>query len=74
MAGHFQKPPANLVVGPFLWSAVGDDLNDPLARIIKFGIPGTDMPGHETLSDQDIITLRTYVMKLRNGHMNENGE
>jgi cytochrome c len=65
MAGHFPKPPANLVVGPFIWSAAGDQLNDKLAKIIKFGIPGTDMPGHETLSDQDIASLRAYVLDLR---------
>lgn len=71
MAGHFQKPPANLVVGPFVWSPEGDDLNAKLAKIIKFGIPGTDMPGHETLSDQDIITLRTYVLALRNDQIED---
>jgi cytochrome c oxidase cbb3-type subunit 2 len=65
MAGHFQKPPANLVEGPFIWSAEGNHSDDRLARIIKFGIPGTDMPGHETLSDQDIATLRAYVLDLR---------
>ena len=65
MAGHFQKPPANLVEGPFIWSAEENHSDDRLARIIKFGIPGTDMPGHETLSDQDIATLRAYVLDLR---------
>jgi len=65
MAAHFQKPPANLVVGPFIWSAAGDQLNDKLAKIIKFGIPGTEMPGHETLSDQDIASLRAHVLDLR---------
>lgn len=65
MAGHFQKPPANLVEGPFIWSAENNHSDDRLARIIKFGIPGTDMPGHETLSDQDIATLRAYALDLR---------
>ena len=71
MAGHFQKPPANLVAGPFVWSPAGDDLDAKLAKIIKFGIPGTDMPGHETLSDQDIIALRTYLLALRNAQIED---
>ena len=32
-----------------------------LARIIKFGIPGTDMPGHEYLSDRDIASLGLWL-------------
>jgi mono/diheme cytochrome c family protein len=65
LASRFQKPPANLVEGPFIWSAAQDHQNEKLAKIIKFGIPGTDMPGHETLSDQDIASLRAYLLNLR---------
>jgi mono/diheme cytochrome c family protein len=65
IAGRFPKPPANLADGPFAWSAAGGDLPERLARIIKFGIPGTGMPGHETLTDGDIATLRAYVLSLR---------
>ena len=36
-----------------------------LARVIKFGIHGTDMPGHELLSDSDVKTLVNYVKGLR---------
>ena len=32
-----------------------------LARIIKFGIAGTDMPGHEYLSDAAIVSLVSFV-------------
>jgi mono/diheme cytochrome c family protein len=35
-----------------------------LAQIIKFGIPTTDMPGHEYLSDADIVSLTLYVQQL----------
>jgi len=31
------------------------------ARLLKFGIPGTSMPGHETLSDADILGLVNLV-------------
>lgn len=39
-----------------------------LAATIKFGIPGTDMPGHEYLPDDQIATLATYVQSLRTNH------
>jgi hypothetical protein len=36
-----------------------------LARIIKFGIFGTSMPGHESLSDSDILALVDYCLSLK---------
>jgi len=41
--------------------------NDPMlaiARIIKFGQPGTAMAGHEYLTDREIVTLATFVSRL----------
>ena len=35
------------------------------ARLIKYGLPGTDMPGHETLSDAEILALTARVLELR---------
>ena len=32
-----------------------------LAQIAKFGIPGTDMPGHEYLSDKDIASIGLWL-------------
>lgn len=32
-----------------------------LAQIAKFGIPGTDMPGHEYLNDQQIASVARYL-------------
>ncbi|MBW4037634.1 MAG: cytochrome c [Acidobacteria bacterium] len=32
-----------------------------LARIIKFGIPGTDMPGHEYLPDNDVADIALWL-------------
>ncbi|PCJ18218.1 MAG: hypothetical protein COB02_11560 [Candidatus Cloacimonadota bacterium] len=37
-----------------------------LAQIIKFGIVGTSMPGHEILSDEDILALLDYCLELQN--------
>lgn len=64
---HFTRKPANLLKGPFVWTAAGEN-PDPhlrIARVIKFGIPGTDMPGHETLTDRDVLSLSDYVLGLR---------
>jgi cytochrome c oxidase cbb3-type subunit 2 len=33
-----------------------------IATIIKFGLPGTDMPGHEYLPDEDIAALARQVV------------
>ncbi len=65
LAPTLAKPPANLRRGPFLWSPNGPELETRLARIIKFGVPGTDMPGHETLTDAQVLALARYVLGLR---------
>ncbi len=66
LAGYFAKPPADLTKGPFVWTNPGDTpLDLRVARIIKFGLPGQDMPGHETLSDAEILALTTRVLELR---------
>jgi cytochrome c oxidase cbb3-type subunit 2 len=65
LAPALGKPPANLRRGPFLWSPNGPELETRLARIIKFGVPGTDMPGHETLTDAQVLALARYVLGLR---------
>jgi len=33
--------------------------------LIKFGLPGRDMPGHETLSDGEVRVLTEKVLELR---------
>jgi mono/diheme cytochrome c family protein len=35
-----------------------------LARLIKFGLPGSPMAGHETLPDAEILSLAAYVKSL----------
>jgi len=36
---------------------------DQTARIIKFGIPGTDMAGHEYLSDREIASISMWLSR-----------
>lgn len=66
LAGNFVRPPANLVAGPFVWTVAGGELDLRIARVIKFGIVGTDMPGHEVLTDGQVKALVDEVLKLRN--------
>lgn len=61
------KKPPNLLAGPFAWTQEGADLELRVARVIKFGLPGTDMPGHETLTDSQILALTDHVLGLRTG-------
>jgi cytochrome c oxidase cbb3-type subunit 2 len=65
LARRFRKPPANLTDGPLLWTAPPDGREPKVARVIKFGLPGTDMPGHEVLTDAQIADLTAYVLRLR---------
>jgi cytochrome c oxidase cbb3-type subunit 2 len=38
--------------------------NTGLARIIKFGLPGLPMAGHEYLRDDEVVSLASYVRSL----------
>ena len=61
------RPAMNLTKGPFVYvpaGTTGDDLTVSLARIVKFGLPGLHMPGHETWSDQTILDTVAYVKTL----------
>jgi cytochrome c oxidase cbb3-type subunit 2 len=42
-------------------NASGSTRIDRIAQIAKFGIPGTDMPGHEYLSDTDIASISLWL-------------
>lgn len=64
-ASSLAKRPTDLDRGPFIWTPSGPDLGNRIARTIKFGLPGTDMPGHETLDDTQIVSLARYVEYLR---------
>ena len=56
----FKRLPPDLARGPFRLLSNAEPREQQLTRfsqIAKFGIPGTDMPGHEYLSDKDIASI-----------------
>lgn len=60
----FKRLPPNLTEGPYLRLPKSDlpaQRIDRIARIVKFGLPGTDMPGHEILSDRDIASISLWL-------------
>lgn len=60
----FKKLPSNLTKGPYVYLSSADSPKPQitrLAQITKFGIPGTDMPGHEYLSDRDIASISLWL-------------
>jgi cytochrome c oxidase cbb3-type subunit 2 len=65
LARKLTRPVTNLVHGPFLWTQ-GSTTRDAalIAKVIRYGIPGTDMPGHETWDDHNVRSLLDYVMQL----------
>lgn len=66
LASRLIRPPTNLVDGPYLWAAgEGKDAWQRVARTIKFGLPGTDMPGHEVFDDAMIRALTDELMSWR---------
>jgi len=63
----FRQIPSNLAVGPCLYLRPSDSQQQRmihLAQIAKFGIPGTDMPGHEYLSDADIASISLWLSQV----------
>ena len=62
----FRQLPSDLEMGPYLYLPPSDSQQQRLmhlARIAKFGIPGTDMPGHEYLSDADIASISLWLSR-----------
>ncbi|HET6169659.1 MAG TPA: cbb3-type cytochrome c oxidase subunit II, partial [Terracidiphilus sp.] len=60
----FMKLPPNLAADPSNSLPLSDPVLsrfDRIAQITKFGIPGTDMPGHEYLSDRDIASISLWL-------------
>jgi len=60
----FKRFPPDLTAGPFLHLDPSDLIPqriDRLAQIAKFGIPETDMPGHEYLPDNDIASISLWL-------------
>jgi cbb3-type cytochrome c oxidase subunit II len=61
---EFSRVPTDPARGPFQHLPPGETAQErfiDIAHITRFGIPGTDMPGHEYLSDRDIASLSLWV-------------
>jgi cytochrome c oxidase cbb3-type subunit 2 len=58
----FRRRPPDLRTGPFLHR------REPVAKIVKFGISGTDMPGHEYLPDTDIASVSLWLTQSMDRH------
>lgn len=68
LALQLSQRPADLA--PDVWrhlpaglSGAETELN--LARLIKFGVPGTAMAGREYLPDEDVVSLARFVIRLQ---------
>jgi cytochrome c oxidase cbb3-type subunit 2 len=71
---NFKRLPPDLAVGPFFYlppSGPAAARVPRLAQIAKFGLPGTDMPGHEYLSDNDIASISLWLSQLT-GQLSQN--
>jgi len=63
----FKRLPPDLVNGPYFYlppSGPEEQRMILLEQIAKFGIPGTDMPGHEYLSDKDIASISLWLSRV----------
>lgn len=63
-ASSFKDVPTNLSSGPFKYVPVTESRAarlERMARITKFGIPQTDMPGHEYLSNEQVASLSLWL-------------
>jgi cytochrome c oxidase cbb3-type subunit 2 len=64
---RFKQLPGNLAAGPYLYLSPTDTREERLirlAQIVKFGIPSTDMPGHEYLSDRDVASITLWLSQI----------
>jgi len=63
----FLRLPPNLATGPLLYVPISADPAWRLKRIseiVKFGLPGTDMPGHEYLPGVQVAAIAEWVAGL----------
>ena len=63
----YLRPALNLRKGVFWYAAAygaPEDQALALARIVKFGLPGTSMPGHEYYTDREIGHVVAYLQSL----------
>ena len=63
-ASSFHRVPPDLARDALQHVTAADPRTD-IARIAKFGIQGTDMPGREYLPDDEITAIAAYVARQR---------
>ncbi|PTX92670.1 cbb3-type cytochrome c oxidase subunit II [Opitutus sp. ER46] len=64
LAGRLSLRPPDWPAAPWRHVVAGADPELQVARIIKFGLPGLPMAGHEYLSDREVLGLARYVQTL----------
>lgn len=67
LADRFSPPPTNFANGGFRFVPLTLPLEarrSRLAGIVKYGVSGTAMPGHEYLTDGQIADLVSYLIRL----------
>ena len=63
----FKRLPTDFAKGPYAHLPASDSREERMNRlehIAKFGIPGTDMPGHEYLSDKDVASISLWLSRV----------
>jgi len=66
-SGFFLRPNLNLKKGDFAYAPASTpepERSRRLARIVKFGVFGTPMPGHEYFGDQEIVDVVAFLRTL----------
>ncbi|ACB73864.1 cbb3-type cytochrome c oxidase subunit II [Opitutus terrae] len=64
LAHQLSVRPPNWTTDPWRHPAHDAPLETVVSRIIKFGVPGLPMAGHEYLPDGDVVGLARYVISL----------
>lgn len=64
MVSHLALRPPNWESDPWRHLNHDSDREAQLCRIIKFGLPGAAMAGHEYLTDAEVVGLARYVRTL----------
>ncbi len=62
----FHRLPHSLATGPFFYlppASMPQERFERLAQITRFGLPGTDMPGHEYLTDHQVASITLWLMQ-----------
>jgi mono/diheme cytochrome c family protein len=68
-SASFRRLPPDLAHDPLKHVSAGNTgvMRTEIARITRFGIQGTDMPGHEYLPDDQVAAIAEYVLTQRRG-------